>query len=253
MTPESSRLRPILREPRVRNWRKKTFRFNQTQRDSWVEACARQIPSGSRVLDVGAGEAPYRKLFAHCDYRTQDFGLEPGTVGKYAALDYQSDILGIPVPEGSFDAILCTEVLEHVPEPIRVISEFSRMLRKGGRLYLSAPLGAFLHQEPYHFYGGYTPHWYRRFLPMAGFDIVTLERNGGFFRFVGQETIRFSALLDPRRSFRLGPIRGVGLSLLWILTLPITRLLIPLAASWLDSLELESMATVGYHVVAVRR
>jgi hypothetical protein len=109
------------------------------------------------------------------------------------------------------------------------------------------------YQEAYHFYGGYTPHWYRRFLPMAGFDIVTLERNGGFFRFVGQETIRFSELLDPRRSFRLGLVRGSGLSLLWILIFPMTRLLIPLVASWLDSLELKSMATVGYHVVAVRR
>jgi SAM-dependent methyltransferase len=237
----------------VKTWYKKTFRFNQTQRDSWVAACARQIPPGSRVLDVGAGGGSYRLLFAHCDYRTQDFALEPGTVGKYAALDYESDILRIPVPDGSFDVILCTEVLEHVPEPIRVIGEFSRILRKGGTLYLSAPLGAFLHQEPYHFYGGYTPHWYRRFLPMAGFDIVTLDRNGGFFRFAGQETLRFSALLDPRRSFRLGLARGLGLSLLWILTLPFARFLIPLVASWLDSLELEAMATVGYHIVAVRR
>jgi SAM-dependent methyltransferase len=253
LTSESSGSLPNSFWPRVKTWYEKTFRFNQAQRDSWVAACARQIPPGSRVLDVGAGEARYRRLFAHCDYRTQDFGLEPGTIGRYTDLDYKSDVLDIPVPDGSFDVILCTEVLEHVPDPIRAVGEFSRILRKGGTLYLSAPLGALLHQEPYHFYGGYTPHWYRRFLPMVGFDIVRLERNGGFFRFVGQETLRFSALLDPRRAFRLGPARGAGVSMLWLLTLPVTRLLIPLLASWLDDLKLEAMATVGYHVVAVRR
>ena len=47
--------------------------FNLLNRDLWMAAQAALVSSGSRVLDVGAGSCPYRKLFAHCEYRTQDF------------------------------------------------------------------------------------------------------------------------------------------------------------------------------------
>jgi ubiquinone/menaquinone biosynthesis C-methylase UbiE len=92
-----------------------------------------------------------------------------------------SDIVSIPVEDASFDAILCTEVLEHVPEPIRAIKEFARILKPGGTLFLTAPLGSGIHQDPYHFYGGYTPYWYRKFLTQNNFEGLKIEANGGFF------------------------------------------------------------------------
>lgn len=225
--------------------------FNQRERDRWVAIQAAAVPAGASILDIGAGKGRYRSLFAHCDYKTQDFAQEPGTIGQYTPLDYESDITAIPVPDGSFDAILCTEVLEHVPEPIRAVQEMARILKPGGRLIMTAPLGAFLHQEPYHFYGGYTPHWYRKFLPEAGFEVVSIERNRGFFSLFGQEAQRFHTLIDPRRTWRTGwhwPL----LTLLWLLTLPFCRILLPLSVTSLDRLRLEEIATVGYHIVATR-
>ncbi len=229
------------------------YRFNQYGRDLWVAREAARIPAGWRVLDVGAGAGPYRRLFSHCDYRAHDFGWEPSTVGKYTELDYQSDITAIPVPDGSVDVILCTEVLEHVPEPIRAVHELARILRKGGRLLLSAPLGSFLHQEPYHFYGGFTPYWYHRFLPEAGLEISSLEANRGFFSLFAQEALRFSAYVDPRRTFKEGPGRALGLTAVWLVTLPFVRAVLPLLAGLLDRMGLERTATVGYHIVAVRK
>jgi SAM-dependent methyltransferase len=225
--------------------------FNQRQRDQWVAMQAAAVPAGSRVLDVGAGKGRYRSLFAHCDYKAQDFAQEPSTIGQYTALDYESDITAIPVADGSFDVILCTEVLEHVPEPIQAVQEMARILKPGGKLLLTAPLGAFLHQEPYHFYGGYTPHWYRRFLPLARFEVISIERNRGFFSWFGQESRRFHALIDPRRTWRTG-WRWPLLTLLWTLTLPFCRLLLPAVAAYLDTLVLEEIATIGYHVVGTR-
>src|SRR5690348_7241307 len=146
---------------RLRKWYRRIYDFNYYNRDQWVVSWAARIPKGSRVLDVGAGTGKYRSLFLNCDYRTQDFGQEHDTVGKYTSLDYVSDIAAIPVPDGSFDVVLCTEVLEHVAEPIRAVKELARILKPGGTLLLTAPLGSFLHQEPFHYYGGYTPHWYR--------------------------------------------------------------------------------------------
>lgn len=231
--------------------RERILEFNRRNRDNWVAAQAVSIPPGKSVIDVGAGTGRYRDCFRHCKYFAHDFAQEPSTIGSYTALDYVSDILEIPVPDESFDVVLCAEVLEHVPEPIRAVREMARILRPGGKLLLTAPLGSWLHQEPFHFYGGYTPHWYRKFLPESGFETPVVTRNGGFFSFFGQEARRFSALIDPRRTPR--DRRWPATTLLWILTLPWFRLLLPAAGSGLDCLIPDAGATVGYHVIASKR
>lgn len=235
------------------------FHFNEYNRDRFVAEMAKATPPGSKVLDAGAGASRYRPLFAHCDYRTQDFcGYEGSSVGpmadkglwEYGQIDFVCDIAAIPVPDGSFDVVVCTEVLEHVPEPIRVVGEIARVLCKGGKLYLTAPLGCGLHQEPYHYYGGYTPYWYQRFLTETGFDQIEIMPNAGFFKHYAQESQRFSAWIDPRRV--PGALK-IPLIPIWLLTLPWFRLLLPVACHFLDRLDIHRGFTVGYHVTAVRR
>lgn len=229
--------------------------FNLRNRDRWIAEQAKRVPAGSRVLDVGAGSAPYRPLFAHCDYKTQDFAQlkdEQLRYGGYAPIDFVSDADAIPIPDASVDVVLSTEVLEHVPEPIAVVMEFGRILAPGGRLILTAPLGSGIHQEPYHFYGGYTPYWYERFLSQAGFEAVSVEPNAGSLRHVGQETIRFAQLTRP-----FGFAAPWYVHLLWfpfwLLLAPILALGVPLAASVLDKFDSERRFTVGYHVTAIRK
>jgi SAM-dependent methyltransferase len=236
---------------RLATWRSSIWNFNVARRDAWVAELAKGVPAGSRVLDVGAGSGRYRESFAHCEYRTQDFGQEPATIGRYTKLDYESDITAIPVPDGSFDVILCTEVLEHVPEPVKAIREIARILKPGGRLFMTAPLGSWLHQEPYHYYGGYSPYWYRRFLPEAGLRVDTVGSNLGFFSLYGQETIRYREYVNPLRTWRFGPVRWLGLTLLWLMLFPLSQLM-PLLGPGLDALGIENIATVGYHVTATK-
>ena len=120
---------------------KKIFAFGDFERDQWVAREARQIPKGALVLDVGAGNCRYHALFSHCVYKTHDFAKlsKELTGGGYGKLDYVSDICSIPVEDESFDAVLCTEVLEHVPDPVKAIEEFARLLKPGGKLILTAP------------------------------------------------------------------------------------------------------------------
>jgi len=231
------------------------FAFNLRNRDKWIAKQAATLPAGSKVLDVGAGSAPYRTLFAHCCYKTQDFSqLRDDQLrnGGYAPIDFVSDARCIPVPDGSFDAVVCTEVLEHVPDPIAVVREFGRIVGPGGRLILTAPLGSGIHQEPFHFYGGYTPFWYERFLSEAGFDTITVAPNDGTFRHIAQETIRFARMSMP---FRFGAPWYV--SVLWLpFWLPLAAVLavgVPLAAKFLDRFDPECRHTVGYHVTAIRK
>jgi SAM-dependent methyltransferase len=236
----------------------KIFAFNLYERDKFVERWAATITVQSKVLDVGAGPCRYRALFGHCRYYAQDFAKYEGSSEGVLAdksrwtcgqLDFVSDATSIPASEGTFDAVLCTEVLEHVPEPIAVVHELARILRPGGTLLIAAPLGSGLHQEPYHYYGGYTPYWYYKFLADAGFTQIEVIPNGGFFKHYGQESQRFSALIDPRRAtgtakYLLAPI--------WALTLLWFRCVLPLACHYLDRLDKYMAFTVGYHVTATR-
>lgn len=154
--------------------------FEAFTRDQWVKNQALALPAGSTVLDAGAGASKYRPYFSHCRYKTQDFCQYEGELVQYREpVDYVCDITNIPEKAGSFDAILCTEVIEHVPDPIPVLAEFGRLVRSGGRLLLTAPLISALHMTPYHFFGGFTHYWYRHWLPRHGFRIESITPVGG--------------------------------------------------------------------------
>jgi SAM-dependent methyltransferase len=187
-------------------------------------------------------------------YKTQDFTqLQPDQLrhGNYGKIDYVCDAGSIPVADGTFDVVLCTEMLEHVPEPLKVLAEFARILKPGGRLILTAPLGSGIHQEPFHYYGGYTRYWYEKFLPSLGFGKVLVTANAGSFRFFSQESLRF---LKSSRPFSLGmPLwQELAWAPVWVLLFPFLGLLIPLVCAWLDRHDGEKRFTVGYHVSAQR-
>jgi ubiquinone/menaquinone biosynthesis C-methylase UbiE len=229
--------------------------FNLRNRDRWIAEQAAGVPAGSRVLDVGAGSAPYRALFAHCDYKTQDFAQlreDQLRYGGYAPIDVVSEANALPIPDASFDVVICTEVLEHVPEPIAVVRELGRVVAPGGRLILTAPLGSGIHQEPYHFYGGYTPYWYQKFLQEAGFGSIAVTANAGTLRHVAQETIRFVRMTRP---FGFAAPWYVHLLWLpfWLVFAPILALGVPVAARLLDKFDRERRFTIGYHVTAIRQ
>jgi ubiquinone/menaquinone biosynthesis C-methylase UbiE len=230
--------------------------FNLMMRDTWILSQSKLISPGKSVLDIGAGSCPYRGYFSHCEYKAQDFAaLQDNQLrdrSGYGKIDYYCDATDIPVSNFSFDVVLCTEVLEHVPEPIQVVTEFARVLKPGGKLILTAPLGSGIHQDPYHFYGGYTPFWYEKFLTEAGFESITIEPNGGFFKHYGQESIRFIRLTNPLTLKANLILRLLWLPI-WIIVLPIFALALPYLCHFLDRFDKEKGFTIGYHVTAIRK
>jgi ubiquinone/menaquinone biosynthesis C-methylase UbiE len=132
-------------------------------------------------------------------YVSQDFALYDGLgdsaglqVGKWSSsnLDIIGDITSIPEPDASFDVILCTEVLEHLPNPIAAIQEFSRLLNKGGQIIITAPFCSLTHFSPYHFYSGFNRYFYETNLKNHGFSSITIEYNGNYFEYLAQEVRR---------------------------------------------------------------
>jgi ubiquinone/menaquinone biosynthesis C-methylase UbiE len=86
-------------------------------------------------------------------------------------LDVIADLHRIPIASNSMDAVLCTQVLEHVADPDVMVKELHRVLRPGGVLYLTAPQGWFEHQPP-HDYFRFTSFALRKIFGEAGFEIT---------------------------------------------------------------------------------
>jgi len=113
-------------------------------------------------------------------------------------IDIVSDIANIPAPDASFDAILCSEVLEHVPEPTHALDEFARLLKPGGRLILTAPFASNVHMAPFHYCSGFSKYWYKHHLGVRGFAIETLAANGDWYALLRQEITRLGGLERQR-------------------------------------------------------
>jgi SAM-dependent methyltransferase len=222
-------------------------------RDQWVQDLARALPSGTRVLDAGAGASKYRPFFQHCRYETQDFCQYEGALVQYLQpIDHVCEITKLPVADATFDVILCTEVIEHVVDPMAVLREFARVLKPGGQLWITAPLLSYLHMEPYHYYGGFTHHWYRHWLPATGFAVRSITPVGGPGRScVVYAQGFYNAWAEREKS--LGPLRRLAshaFRALWKIPvhLVLPRLLLRFDR-WLGTDRICS----GYLVVGVRQ
>jgi SAM-dependent methyltransferase len=101
--------------------------------------------SGEAILDYGSGPAPYRSLFGGFDrYVTADLA------GQGA--DLTIDGTKVDVEDASFDAVLSTQVLEHVPDPDAYLAEVHRVLAPGGKLLLSTHGIYWYHPSPEDFW-----------------------------------------------------------------------------------------------------
>ena len=103
-------------------------------------AIASQIPRVRGVfLDVGCGIKPYEKIFGK--YVDKYYGIEYSSDSGYRGnrADVAGDASEMPFADESFDTILCTEVMEHVMNPEKVIAEFARILKPGGAAIVTVP------------------------------------------------------------------------------------------------------------------
>jgi SAM-dependent methyltransferase len=112
-------------------------------------------------------------LFDHVSYESADFQ-------KFAGITYECDLASIPVEDGHFDLVLCTQTLEHLPDPLSVLREFHRVIKPGGEAWLSAPLFYEEHGAPFDFYR-YTSYGFRHLAAEAGFDVREVAWLEGYY------------------------------------------------------------------------
>jgi SAM-dependent methyltransferase len=126
---------------------------------------------GGKLLDVGCGSQQYRKFLGCREY----FGIEWSADKRPPVV---ADVTQIPFCDAAFDSALCTEVLEHLPEPGRCLAEIHRVVKPGGSAFFTVPMTVYTHSEPHDFYR-YTEFGLRYQLEQHGFEIVELRRLGG--------------------------------------------------------------------------
>lgn len=224
---------------------------NEANRIAWLKRTLKKIPKGARILDAGAGEQPYKKFCQHLKYTSQDFGKYNGkgdSIGaqnvnwKYKKIDIISDITSIPKPDGYFDAIMCTEVFEHLPNPIMALKEFSRLLRSGGYLIITSPFCSLTHFSPYFYYSGFAQRFYETYLPEYGFKILRISPNGNYFEYLGQEMRRLSTIASIYAQDKPHLLEHLFIKL-------ILRMLERFSKKDKNSSEILNF---GYHVLAVK-
>lgn len=133
-----------------------------------------------RVLDAGAGRLTYTERLL-CSGDTV-ISLDRDRVRE--GLSLVGDLETLPFQDGSFDSVFCSQVLEHVRDPLLVLQDFQRVLKPGGVLLLSVPHLAYLHNEPHDYYR-YTEFGLKHLVERAGFELLETRWSGGLLSFLG--------------------------------------------------------------------
>lgn len=95
------------------------------------------------VLDIGCGDGVFAKiLFA--DRIDTGIDFDPAEIERARQYDRYEELIccggaSIPKEAGSFETIFSNSVLEHIPDVLSVLKEQYRLLRPGGRFYITVP------------------------------------------------------------------------------------------------------------------
>ena len=201
--------------------------------EAFVQDTAQKTPDGMVVLDAGAGECRFRGLFSHARYVGIDFGLgDPDW--DYSQLDVVGRLEELPLSSGSCDRVLSIVVLEHTPEPGRVLEEFQRVLKPGGSVHMVVPHMWEEHQRPYDYFR-FTSSGVRYLLERSGFRVLTVRPVGGFFWQLGRRCMGVLAFAQQGWRWVLFPVLA-----------PVFGLLLPLSCYYLDVLDRDRSYTLGY-------
>ena len=130
-----------------------------------------------KILDVGGKKKNKRGYFDIEDY---PFLVEYANISPETEPDYLCDAAALPCATGSFDGVLCCEVLEHVPDPKAILTEIYRVLKPGGKALIAVPFMYHIHADPWD-YGRYTEHYWRVVGRDVGFEISDLEYQGSIY------------------------------------------------------------------------
>lgn len=140
------------------------------------DAITKMAPQlNGRLLDVGCGTKPYRSLITVDAYIGLEVDSAASREREFADYFYDGD--SFPFGDGSFDCILCNQVLEHVFSPNEFLGEIARVLIPGGKLVLTVPFVWDEHEQP-NDCARYTSFGLHALLERNGLKVLQHEKLG---------------------------------------------------------------------------
>jgi SAM-dependent methyltransferase len=227
------------------NWGDLAYSLRRHWVDEFLARELAALPDSARLLDVGG-------------YRVAHKGrLDPGAlkltrVTANLAPEKRphvlADALSLPFAPASFDAVLVSEVLEHLADARAALAQIARVLKPGGRLLITVPFLYPIHADP-HDHERCTDVEWRARLAATGFAVTSIEAQGRCW----------TVLADALRVVANEGIVGMGLGtrIRRRLLAGLVRMLRPRAVRWDASSEVErnralAAYTTGWGIVAVR-
>ncbi|MHC4985804.1 MAG: class I SAM-dependent methyltransferase, partial [Planctomycetota bacterium] len=117
-----------------------------TSMDALYDRLVPLLPAEGKVLDAGCGIAVLLRRIASEHPKLKLFGIDFSPVGVQRTREHGFEaelavLPDVPYPDEYFDGVVCTEVLEHLDDPVAAVRSFHRILTPGGRLVISVPRG----------------------------------------------------------------------------------------------------------------
>lgn len=138
-----------------------------------AKACSSSKDMTPVALDVGCDRSPYREPLAKLGWDVETLDIAPAPGVDHVGTAEQTDL-----GDGSFDLVLCTQVIEHTLDPYAAMRELFRVVRPGGYLLWTVPHIWFYHPHPTDNWR-FTPEGVVRISKVAGFEVVELLGQGG--------------------------------------------------------------------------
>ena len=148
----------------------------------------------SVVLDLGGNKSQKRGAFNIGEFDLEVIYLNVSIEKKP---DVRADALQLPFKDCSFDAVICAEVYEHLYKPDLALNEMYRVLKPGGKIFLTIPFLVAVHSDP-HDYGRYTEMYWSKKLPECGFDNILIERQGLFYSTIVEHIKHYIHKIETR-------------------------------------------------------
>lgn len=168
-----------------------------------LEAAIKPLATkGVRCLDVGCGNRPYEYLFQAGHY----VGVDVESSGRPLDMkqpDYFYDGVKLPLKDDSFDMVMSTQVIEHVPNPLDFLKEIARTCKPGGTVIISLPFVYQEHEVPYDYFR-FTQFGIEELLKNAGLKIESIKKDSSALEAI-------AILVNVYIMHNLVPnIRGIG-------------------------------------------
>jgi ubiquinone/menaquinone biosynthesis C-methylase UbiE len=175
-----------------------------------------------QVLDIGCGQSPYRFLLKKCDTVYKGIDIVDANNFDYTNSDITPfDGEHIPFDDNTFDAIVCTEVLEHVFNYQALVNEMYRVCKTGAKGVITIPFSARYHYIPYDFFR-YTPAALEKIF--SNFSFIEIKPRGtDILSIVAKTIVLFSRNMIPDKLVK------ILLLPIWILLLPMLGIFVLIA------------------------